>query len=894
MKIPDLFDSEARKLAESAEALRARWENPCLELEHWLIALLDNYQQLIRPRSDVLFLADLNNDRHELMRSRQKRMPKNPLSIEEAKNLALPRMRKKTLSLIDLQTLAEMLLSAADAPTSPEKRASIEKSSQPKTSPSSSASSTSKPFTISPGDERSYDTKSLEFMRTNGRDLTAAARKGEFAPFVGREEEIQLVIETLCRRTKRNPVLVGPAGVGKTAIVEGLAKRIAEGDVPGGLSDCRIFSVQTTSLISGAWWYGTIEYRINQLLAEAREPRVIVFIDEIHTIIRSGPTANTSRDIAQQIKPALARGELVCIGATTEDEYRRYIESDEALERRFQPIRVEELSSEQTLPILQTLRDEINITRDIVIEDSALGTILDFAERFLRNRHFPDKAIDLLEQTIANAASLDKTRVTPAEVEVVFNRMVGVPGDLNDSLESLKKAINKKELLNKEQADNFCNLLSVSMQGVSLNPAEPNAILLLPGEAAKKATRLAETTAETLFGSKQRVIKIDFGTLNESYLLSKLIGASPGIDDFGAVTALQRIAQTPWCVLLCENLEAAHPIIRDIWARALEDGFITDGKGKRVFLSDTIVILTAGVPGNLMRKFGFSPQETDENEWRERLEKVLDKNLVRAADLVVFDEEGVTETAHREWLKENLFHNLTGRFRRQNVFLHWDESLIRELVRRQGESEEPREWEKLINLWLIPKLLPHLAGESRARSLKVKFTKGEIVVEASDPIAENAEPFSFTSPAQRKFFEQIIIWLRDFPAIQYDRDSPIVNIRENEINALITVSDWNNQVLITIQARVAGEIEPDADLWLFLLRKNLAQRFGKFGVEVDGSVWLEYSFPGVCDRETFSGVLKNILEAARKYQMGINGNWGTEKAELGAEAAAWLEAHRIK
>ncbi len=284
---------------------------------------------------------------------------------------------------------------------------------------------------LTPDSQVKYDHDRLGFLREVGRELTADAEKGKIKAVIGRELEIQMMIETLCRATKSNPVLVGAAGVGKTALVEGLAIKIASGQVPQKLRDCRLFSVTASSLVAGSHWYGTIETKIKYLLEEARRDRVLVFIDEIHTIVGTSPdSGDSTRDIAQQLKPALSRGDIKLIGATTDEEYRRFIEIDEALERRFQPIRVPELSSEQTFGILKDLANGYRSKNNIEVGENILRLVLAYGERFMRNRHLPDKAIDLLEQTVGFAESKDKKIVTAEDARQVVQRMVGMPTDL--------------------------------------------------------------------------------------------------------------------------------------------------------------------------------------------------------------------------------------------------------------------------------------------------------------------------------------------------------------------------------------------------------------------------------------------------------------------------------
>jgi ATP-dependent Clp protease ATP-binding subunit ClpA len=245
-------------------------------------------------------------------------------------------------------------------------------------------------------------TRPTEMLETFGRDLTRQAQEGRLNPVVGREQETLAVVETLCRRTKRNPVLVGPAGTGKTAIVEGLAQRIVRGEVPAPLRDCRILSIQPSALIAGASLLGETEKRIQAVLSEARQDGIILFIDEVHSLVGSGGSIG-STDLASLLKPSLARGDFACIAATTDEEYRRFIEPDAALERRFQPIRVNELSSDATREVLESLRGLYREQRGMQIPDDVLNKVLSHAERYMRNRYFPDKAVDVLDQAVAAA-----------------------------------------------------------------------------------------------------------------------------------------------------------------------------------------------------------------------------------------------------------------------------------------------------------------------------------------------------------------------------------------------------------------------------------------------------------------------------------------------------------
>ena len=441
-----------------------------------------------------------------------------------------------------------------------------------------------------------------------GRDLTRAAQEGKLTPIIGRDEEVQLVIETLCRRSKRNPVLVGPAGVGKTAIVEGLAQQIVGDLVPDPLWGCRLIALQPSVLVAGASISGELEKRMKAIIQEASQDGIILFIDELHSAIGAGGMVGTN-DIASILKPALARGDLACIAATTDDEYRRFIEPDTALERRFQPIRVQELSPEATLQILKLLRDSLGQKHGVQVGDGILAWLVNFGQQYMRNRHFPDKAVDLLEQCVAHAISLNKVQVELEDAQKVAQRMVGMPLGLDERLTTLENVLVERALLSDEDVHALVNRLQVTLRGLDLRPTRPNAVLLLTGQVAENSEGLAEGIASALFGAPDRVIAIDFSRFAHPEDINLLVGAPPGYVGYSESLPIHRLVQIPWSVLRLENIDACYPGIREVVTRALAEGFITDGRGKAIYMSDAVVLLTAHLIQSQQRGLGFAPVE---------------------------------------------------------------------------------------------------------------------------------------------------------------------------------------------------------------------------------------------------------------------------------------------
>jgi ATP-dependent Clp protease ATP-binding subunit ClpC len=563
---------------------------------------------------------------------------------------------------------------------------------------------------------------------------------------LGREAEIEMVIETLCRRFKPNPVLIGPAGVGKTAIVEGLAQRIVDGDVPDALRDSRLLAVQVSGLVAGVGEHGQGEYmrRVTTLIEEASEDGVILFIDEMHSMVGVGGQQGTT-DVASLLKPALARGDIACIAATTDPEYRQYIEPDGALERRFQPIHVQELSPEQTFVILSDLRDEIAGAKNVRVHDDVLRWIVGFAHEFVPNRYFPDKGVDLLDQCTAHAVAHRKAEVDLDTARIVAERLVGMPASLPERLEKLEQVLDERQILSAEDKATLIGHLSVTMRGLDLSPARPNAVMLLMGEAVAHTGQLSEALAATLFGSPDRVVAIDFSRMTQSHDITMLIGAPPGYVGYSDTLPIHRVAQLQWCVLRCDNIDVTHPNTLTVLAQTLATGVISDAQGKKIYLKNAVVLMTAsiGAPSIRRRGKGLSRQEATvtagARDMYQAAREVLGSNLVDQCDLVCHQRPGGTESSLRAWITERLLPQLATRYSTIAVNIEWDDTVVDWLLSGQGAQSSRREVEEQISRVLNPQLvqnLPAIDGRSGVRCV-VSYAGDKIVVRLCPTAADH-------------------------------------------------------------------------------------------------------------------------------------------------------------
>ena len=438
------------------------------------------------------------------------------------------------------------------------------------------------------------------------RDLTQLARDGKLDPVIGRDEEIERVVSILARRSKNNPVLVGEPGVGKTAVVEGLAQRIVTGNVPEALRGKRVLALSLGPLVAGTKYRGEFEGRVKRIVDEVKRSArdVVLFIDELHTLVGAG-AAEGALDLGSMIKPELARGDLQCIGATTFDEYRKYVESDAALERRFQPVMVDEPSVEQTTEILRGLRDGYARHHRVTITDDAIEAAAALSARYIADRFLPDKAIDLMDEAAASVAlqnkgAVDFPNVTPEHVASVVTRWTGIPQTaLSESqanaLLDLENVLSRRVIGQDRAIASVSDAIRRARAGLH-DPRKPLGSFLFKGPSGVGKTELAKALAEALFGSEAALVRIDLSEFTEQHSASRLIGAPPGYaghDEPGQLT--EPVRRRPYCVVLFDELEKAHPDVASLLLQILDDGRVTDAKGRTIDFRHTLIILTTNL-----------------------------------------------------------------------------------------------------------------------------------------------------------------------------------------------------------------------------------------------------------------------------------------------------------
>ena len=449
-----------------------------------------------------------------------------------------------------------------------------------------------------------------------GRELTAQARRGELDPVIGRDTEIERMVQILLRRSKNNPCLIGDAGVGKTAVAEGFSQRVANGNVPPELSDKRVFAVDLSAMLAGAKYRGDFEERLKSALDEAiSNPEVILFIDEIHMIVGTG-AAEGAIDAASILKPLLARGKLCLIGATTTDEYRRFIEKDSALERRFQPINVPQPDETGAISILNGLRARLEEHHHAVITDRAIKAAVTLSERYLNDRRLPDKAIDLIDEAAAAARlekfsektlfctlkekKLERVVVDEEDVARAVSAITGIPAarlseDESERLSHLEEFLKKRVIGQDRAVKLVANAVRRGRAGLR-DPKRPIGSFLFLGQTGVGKTELSKALAEGVFGDERRLIRFDMSEFTERHSISKLIGSPPGYVGYEEQGRLIKEVRTnSYSVVLFDEVEKAHPEVLNILLQILEDGKLTASDGRVADFKNTIVIMTGNI-----------------------------------------------------------------------------------------------------------------------------------------------------------------------------------------------------------------------------------------------------------------------------------------------------------
>ena len=594
------------------------------------------------------------------------------------------------------------------------------------------------------------------------RDLTALARKGELDPVIGREEEIGRVIQILSRRTKNNPCLIGEPGVGKTAVVEGLALRIVEGEVPFTVQDKRVLTLDLSGMVAGSKYRGEFEERIKKVIKEViADGNVILFVDEMHTIIGAGG-AEGAIDASNILKPSLARGEIQLIGATTISEYRKYVEKDAALERRFQPVNVEEPSEEEAVRILKGIAGKYEEHHHVTICEDAIEAAVALSTRYINDRNLPDKAIDLIDEAAA-ALRLKSMHVPEkmkemaeeiTKIDVQIERSIRMEafsqaGELKRNQNALMKkydrmkqrfdrsqterkyVVGENEIaevvamwtkipvkrLTEKESERLLKLESILHQRVIgqeeavsavaramrrgrvglQDPNRPIGSFLFLGPTGVGKTELSKALAEAMFGSENALIRVDMSEYMEGHSVSKMIGSPPGyvgFDEGGQLS--EKVRRNPYSVVLFDEIEKAHPDVFNILLQVLDDGHITDSKGRKVNFKNTILIMTSNAGAQRIvdpKNLGFSVQSDEKKDYDKMKSGVMEevKRLFKPEFINRIDEIMVFHPLHKENMKQIitlLARNLSKRCKEQmDISLTLTSSLKEFIIEEHADSK---------------------------------------------------------------------------------------------------------------------------------------------------------------------------------------------------------------
>lgn len=591
------------------------------------------------------------------------------------------------------------------------------------------------------------------------RDLTQQAQEGKLDPIIGREREVRRIIQILSRRTKNNPVLVGEPGVGKTAIAEGIAQQIVSGEVPPILQGKRLMTLDMGSLVAGTKYRGEFEERMKKIINEIyHDGNVILFIDELHTLIGAG-SAEGAVDASNLLKPALARGELQTIGATTQDEYQKHIERDAALERRFASVKIEQPTPEETIAILEGIKPAYEQHHDVTFDDETLTAAVKLSSRYITDRFLPDKAIDLIDEAAAKviidnsqstdsigkerqrlqllnqqkeqaiqeqnfeqaaeyrhqemkqqrkvkrllqkeqAAGSQQQLVTPEDVADVVSQWTGIPvnelqQEESERLLNLETLLHERVIGQDEAVKAVAKAIRRARSGLK-DPNRPIGSFLFLGPTGVGKTELAKTLAEAMFSSEDHLIRVDMSEFMEKHNTSRLIGSPPGYvghDEGGQLT--EKIRQNPYSVVLLDEVEKAHPDVFNLLLQVLDDGQITDGKGRLVDFKNTVIIMTSNLGATALRDektvgFGASDSWSDYEAMKARVLEEL-KNEFRPEFINRVDESIVFHSLDQQHLNkivELLSEDIVGRLAEMNIDLKITHTAI-DVIAEAGYNPE--------------------------------------------------------------------------------------------------------------------------------------------------------------------------------------------------------------
>src|SRR5881296_4380630 len=602
------------------------------------------------------------------------------------------------------------------------------------------------------GKSASSKTPTLDQLGVN---LTAMAKAGQLDPVIGREKEIERVIQILSRRTKNNPALIGEPGVGKTAIAEGLAHRIVKGDVPETLQGKRVLTLDIGSLVAGTKYRGEFEERLKKIIEELRHANdVILFIDELHTLVGAG-AAEGAVDAANILKPSLARGELQCIGATTLDEFRKYIERDAALERRFQPVMVEEPSIEETVAILMGIRSRYEDHHKVSITDDAVKASAELSSRYITDRFLPDKAIDLMDEAASRVRlrystvpsdvkdaqkeldrvvaekeqameSQKRPEVTDEDIAEVTSMWTGIPvrrlaEEETQKLLKMEEALHAKVIGQDVAVTTIARAVRRARAGLK-DPRRPIGVFFFVGPTGTGKSHLARSLAEFMFGSVDNTVKIDMSDYMERHNVSRLVGSPPGYvgyEEGGQLT--ETVRRKSYCVILLDEIEKAHPEVFNMLLQVFDEGRLADAKGRSVDFRNTIVIMTSNLAQKMLKSesaLGF----------RAKTEGGDDPNITAAYERM---KERVMEEMKRFFRPEFL-----NRIDATVVFQPLNKEEIRKIVELELQGVRKQLASQEITLIVTDEAKDHIAAVGYDSNFGARPLARQIQNEMADPLAE--------------------------------------------------------------------------------------------------------------------------------------------------------------
>ncbi|MEV0050635.1 ATP-dependent Clp protease ATP-binding subunit [Saccharopolyspora shandongensis] len=636
-----------------------------------------------------------------------------------------------------------------------------------------------------------------------GRDLTARARDGELDPVIGRADEIEQTVEILSRRTKNNPVLIGEAGVGKTAIVEGLAQRIAAGNVPRVLTGKRVIQLDLSGMLAGTRYRGDFEERMTKVIDEISEHRgeLIVFIDELHTVVGAGG-AEGAMDAGNMLKPRLARGELHVVGATTLDEYRKHIEKDPALERRFQPVQVPEPSVPDTVSILQGLREHYEAHHQVRYTEDAVEAAARLSDQYINDRFLPDKAIDLIDQAgarkrlsaapngaelrsrierleqekdaavaaedyerasalrdeigkaqgeLGDAGEVTVLEVTAEDIAEVVARATGVPVSRLTAaekvrLQGLEQELHQRVVGQDDAVRALARAVRRSRSGLG-DPNRPVGSFLFLGPTGVGKTELAKALAESLFGDEQRMVRLDMSEFQERHTASRLVGAPPGYVGHGEAGELtEAVRRHPYSVILLDEVEKAHPDVFNTLLQVLDDGRLTDGQGRTVDFTNTVLIMTSNLGSEVVSsaggKIGFTAGDADpalDERIMPRLREAFRPEFLNRINEIVVFKRLDGEQLHT--ITRMLLEQTVRRLQAMGIGVEFDEAAVAWIAERGYRPEfGARPLRRAIEREVDDRISDLiLDGElAEGARLRVSAADGELALQVDEPAATAA------------------------------------------------------------------------------------------------------------------------------------------------------------